>query len=332
MNRIGLVLVASLALILVHASTAAAQDKPDPRFKVGAPIVYANLTVAPLYSASADQPLDDEEYLTLVEATKAKAIEVTELEGNTSDAQVRAVHVTNNSDKAIFLMAGEVILGGKQDRIISNTTVIEPGTKQLEVAVFCVEQGRWDGRTAEFQASGKIGHSKLRGRATYDKEQGSVWAEVSAQNKKSKAAPETDTYKASLKAAQKNARKYVAHIEPRLAPDKKVLGMVVAIDGKPVALDAFANPRLFGKMRPALLESYALEAATSGGKGKADVKTLDAFVQEATTAKKAREAEASGDVLNDYTESAQTKGSKAMRRSKKSAKKPAVVQESYFAH
>ncbi len=318
----------SVCAILLFASSASAQTPPKQRYKVGAPVVYANLTVAPLYSADASQPVDTEEYLTLMEATKAKLIEVTELEADTANARVRSVHVTNKSKKAIFLMAGEVILGGKQDRIISNTTVLEPGTKKLELSVFCVEKGRWDGRTATFKASGKIGHSKLRGRATYDKKQDAVWAEVATQNAKSKTKSETETYKASLKATQKSAKRYVLELERRLAPDKRAVGMVVAINGKPIALDAFANPRLFGKLRPALLESYALEAATSKGKkkGKLNAKKLTAFVKEATTAKKAKPSMNSGDIANDYTESKTTKGSKARRKSKRG-----VVQESYFA-
>ena len=171
MSRLRRLFAVSAAVALLSTSSAMAQSPPEPRYEVGKPLVYANLTVAPLYTTATDQPADDEEYLTLLEATKSKAIEVTELEGNTVDAQVAAVHVTNTSQKAIFLMAGEVILGGKQDRIISNTTVLEPGTTKLELAVFCVEKDRWDGRTAAFKASGKIGHSKLRGRAAYRSEE-----------------------------------------------------------------------------------------------------------------------------------------------------------------
>lgn len=315
------------ATILLTATSASAQQPTKSRYQVGAAISYKNMTVAPLYVAGGVTMGAQEEYLTLVEATKAGAISVTELNGKTSGAQVRAVHVTNKSKKPIFLMAGEVILGGKQDRIISNTTVVEPGAKKLKVAVFCVEKNRWDGRTAKFKASGKIGHSKLRGRATYDKKQDSVWKEVATQNAKSKAAPKTETYKASLKAAQKSARRYVQAMEAKLGADKRAVGMVVAIGGKPVAMDAFANPRLFGKLRPALIESYALEAATTETKGVATTPSLQAFVKEATTAKQAKAAEASGDIMNDYTQSRATKGSKARRKKKKG-----VVQESYFAY
>src|SRR5205085_1108529 len=75
---------------------------------------------------------------------------------------------------------GEVIIGGRQDRIIGSNTIIPPNTTQ-NVPVFCVEHGRWQGTTGEFTTANALAHGRLRGRANYDGQQ-AVWDEVAKTN------------------------------------------------------------------------------------------------------------------------------------------------------
>jgi hypothetical protein len=60
--------------------------------------------------------------------------------------QVNRVLVHNKSNKPLYLMPGEIILGGDQDRTIGQELVIAPSDKPVEVEVFCVEHGRWGGK------------------------------------------------------------------------------------------------------------------------------------------------------------------------------------------
>jgi hypothetical protein len=299
-----------ISLVLFFASSSATADDTAKKYAPMTPIVHANLTVVPL-SLAEGQEVPSGEYLTFDEASKKGLVKVTELDGNTSNAQVSAVHVTSKADKPIYAMAGEVILGGKQDRIISKNTVIPAGEKKMKVGVFCVEQGRWNGREAEFEASGKVGHSKLRQKAVFDNKQGEVWKEVSEQNKKSRAQNSTQTYKASLKKTEKEARRYVEAILPELEKRSGVVGIAVAIDGEMIALDAFANPNLFSKVRGRLLESYALEAATSEDKksgANVDASDAEAFLAEARAAKETERKDKSGEADNTYFDAAEVEG------------------------
>ena len=59
---------------------------------------------------------------------------------------VNELLVHNRSDKPLYLMPGEILLGGQQDRTIGEEIVIQPGPEPVKVAVFCVEHGRWHGR------------------------------------------------------------------------------------------------------------------------------------------------------------------------------------------
>jgi hypothetical protein len=57
--------------------------------------------------------------------------------------EVNKVLVVNKSDRPLYLMPGEIILGGDQDRTIGQELVIAPSPQPTEVDVFCVEHGRW---------------------------------------------------------------------------------------------------------------------------------------------------------------------------------------------
>jgi hypothetical protein len=61
-------------------------------------------------------------------------------------AQVNRLMVINRSEKPLYLMPGEVIVGGKQDRTIGSEIVIQPTGKPVPIDAFCVERGRWANR------------------------------------------------------------------------------------------------------------------------------------------------------------------------------------------
>jgi hypothetical protein len=62
---------------------------------------------------------------------------------------VNSLIVVNRSDKPLYLMPGEVIIGGSQDRSIGNELVIVANSSPTRVPVFCVEHGRWGAKGVE---------------------------------------------------------------------------------------------------------------------------------------------------------------------------------------
>ena len=239
-----------------------------------------------------------------------------------SGARVNAVSVSTTGDKPVFLMAGDVILGGKQDRVIGKDTIVPPNTKAMEVEVFCVEHGRWNGQTASFQASGSLGHSKLRDSAVFDSNQSAVWEEVAATNAKNAAKPATGTYRASLEKTGDDGKvtATVGAILPKLATDAASVGIAVAIDGKVVAVEGFANPKLFAKVREKLLRSYALEAAGSSAPAPGaipEASAVTSFLAEVRASQKTREVQ-SGEAGNVFEESESIQGVRTLSPSKAS--------------
>ena len=66
-------------------------------------------------------------------------------QGFSSGAQVNQLVLMNRGKRPLLLLAGEVVSGGKQDRIIGKDRIVPIGAAPLPLDVFCVEHGRWTG-------------------------------------------------------------------------------------------------------------------------------------------------------------------------------------------
>ena len=74
---------------------------------------------------------------------------------------VPEVVVENTSrDAHVFIMAGEVISGGKQTRTVREDVVLAPG-QRIELGVFCVEKHRWQG-SPNFGAANQLVPQSIR--------------------------------------------------------------------------------------------------------------------------------------------------------------------------
>jgi len=274
---------------------------------VGRPVSYKNLTLFPIYSRGA--AADADAYITLDEGIRAGTVVITErgqLDAATlqrrpvgrggaavrqqasmrsDNASVNELSLTNKSGKKLMLLAGEVIVGGKQDRIVQDDVVIPPVSVPVSLSVFCVEHGRWSQRTSaeaggggvaaprviapvgvarkseNFYSLGAVAHPTLRAAAQDKKQQSEVWKEVGENNARLGTKSGTDTYQqvyASKKVAD-SVESYVGALRGRLL-GPGVVGVVVARNGEVVWADAFASPALFARYWPKLLKSYAVEA------------------------------------------------------------------------
>lgn len=218
------------------------------------PIVDGRLTLVPIIATRA---MREVRYITLEEGLDNGSVEVAEM----GDLVVDSLLVYNRSALPLFVLQGELLLGGKQDRVIARSAVIAAGTTNT-LSVRCVEHSRSDGGIW-FDAGGAIVELSLR-RAIAHELQMQVWGEVDAINRRLGLDPPTRTYRlaAAAQAQGENAARrqrifeQLAHREEHAL----VVGFAVAIDGELVAIDRFATPALLHQLEPMLLASYVVDA------------------------------------------------------------------------
>src|SRR6202011_1204503 len=85
-------------------------------------------------------------------------------------ASVNQLVLINHSKRPVLLLAGELVSGGKQDRIIAKDRIVAPGADPLPLDVFCVEHGRWSSGL-QFSAANTMVHPSVREQAAVNQSQ-----------------------------------------------------------------------------------------------------------------------------------------------------------------
>ncbi len=109
--------------------------------KVSGPYTHKNLEIYLVHGE--DQAKPKREILTLEEALERKQAIVHET-GNVGQLTVENL----SPDADIYVQSGDIVQGGKQDRVLAADLVLSPKSGKVAIASFCVEQGRWGARGA----------------------------------------------------------------------------------------------------------------------------------------------------------------------------------------
>jgi len=236
---------------------------------------YENLKI---YPVTTDETLAEthsglKNLKVLAEVIQTKEFRVTERKqfGRTEN-WYNSLTIQNRSQDTIFMMSGDVVTGGNQDRMIAYEQIVLPATVK-NIEVFCVEQGRshyYDANAsaAEKKLAAFNGYYNVAGPAVRKAVQGGqqqeVWDAVSAVTSKNQATSDTKTYAAlDHETDQKKLRDaYLHFFEGKLAHQKNLVGLIAVCDGEIIGADIFGHPNLFSKCSKALLHGYVAEAAT----------------------------------------------------------------------
>ena len=305
------------ARVMLGGNTARAGEIISPSgYKVLDPIRHGNLTVFPVVAAKS---YSTGEFLTLDEGLHSGEVVVTEagsVQGlvrrhgqpirHYDGAEVNRLVLVNNSKRPLLLLAGEVVSGGKQDRVIGKDRIVPAESDPIDLSVFCVEHGRWVATSEHFGASQALYGSASRGpqppnapvpmaimvqpsvraKAMGDKNQQEVWDEVGKQTNAMKvqvanAAPSVAQDMAPVSSYAKinesqEVQKYVESVARpieqnyqsliRQLRDRNAVGVVVAVNGRIIWADVFASTDLLSKYWPKLVRSYASEAVVTRAK------------------------------------------------------------------
>ncbi len=98
------------------------------------------------------------EYISGPSAIQKNLIEVREV---SITGSVNNLELVNLSDKYIFFLDGDILVGAKQNRVLNTSVFIAPNSK-LNLPVSCVEQGRWSAISEKFKPSDYVSPDILR--------------------------------------------------------------------------------------------------------------------------------------------------------------------------
>jgi hypothetical protein len=178
-----------LAFVML-AATFASVGASTHEYKVLPPITKGRLTLFPIVGGA---EANTAQLLTLDEGVRSGAVVVTEagsLQGlirpgthypPSSEGEVNRLVLVNNSDRPLLLLAGEVVTGGKQDRVIGVDRIVPPKSAPIDLSVFCVEPGRWVATSEHFSSmTSAMAQPSLRMPAMAARDQHRVWDEVAS--------------------------------------------------------------------------------------------------------------------------------------------------------
>jgi hypothetical protein len=240
---------------------------------ISAPFVHRNLQIFLIHG---ETQLEGRHYATLSEAM-AKGMVVVKETGNVSELSIE-----NRSREAlIFLNAGDIVKGGRQDRTIRDDLILQTHSGQIPLPSFCVENGRWTKRggedAANFSANTRVLTSKsLKLAARYGQNQSEVWSGVAEQQMKlnqnlsrlsgetvdARSAASSSSLQLTLenKTLDKIKKEYLDDFEPLLNGKTDVIGFAYAINGQLNSAEVYNNKNLFRALWSKLLDSAVTEA------------------------------------------------------------------------
>jgi RNA polymerase sigma-70 factor (ECF subfamily) len=207
------------------------------------------------------------DYATLDEALEARSVEITEF---TEAAQVPRIKIVNRTNRMVFLMAGEHLVGGKQNRVLNASIMVPPHT-EMPLPVTCVEHGRWGYSSSVFSSAHSSSHHKLRAMMSEQAvrsyrragvpsaDQAAVWREVSRKMRAMCSRSSSDTLQAMFFDCDRKLTEW-AHKFP--APTG-CNGAVFVVAGVIAGADLFGSPDTLRKLWPKLVRSCAIDALES---------------------------------------------------------------------
>ena len=222
------------------------------RLRVGQAQRHEGLTLYPVFASPLKAPDVD---LTLDKAMDLGLVEIVEL----TSAEVNRVRLHNRAKRPVFIMAGEMLKGAKQDRIVGDDLIV-PAGEEVTIPVYCVEHGRWVAKSEAFKSARTLAAPALRQSAKAG--QSAVWSRVAAEQDRLRAPSATGALSSVHESAevQRKMTPYTRAFSDLPDDYPKACGVVAVIGGEIMAADLFSSPAVFRQLWRKLLDSYAIDA------------------------------------------------------------------------
>lgn len=203
--------------------------------------------------------------VSLADAMKNGWVTVSE-RGTSSTENVHWLRINNHTDQPVYISSGEMITGGRQDRIVSRDTVLHPTGGDQYVPAMCVEEGRWSEKEKKFQYAGYT-NSSLRKVIDGSRNQVLIWKEIYDQLELLPHKSPTLAY-SSIRAEKKYLPEEAAYRQYMLErfrnSDSSLVGFIAVSGNRIIGADVFSSGSIFYAELSSLLSGYIETAIVSG--------------------------------------------------------------------
>jgi hypothetical protein len=247
---------------------------------------YKNLKLIPIRYKGPAKPAAPVDNMISLSQALAQGKATIQERGTTAVENVHWLSLVNNSNNNIYISSGEVMAGGRQDRMVAKDTVIPANSGRVDLPVMCVEEGRWSPKDKKFTYQ-RMANMRLRKVLDATHSQVQVWRDINTQLDSSHIKSKNLTY-----LARNLDKKFIAVQNDYLnfflnkfqQSDSTIVGVVCLSGDKIIGSDVFLTTDLFYGSLNALLLGYIEEAIVYGRapitKADATVKTyLDQFLK-----------------------------------------------------
>jgi len=242
--------------------------------RISGPHTHENLVLFFLHGPSQPGPVP----LTLEEALAKGNVHLKET------GVVSELSIENIGDHEVFIQSGDIVKGGRQDRVLKASIVLSPKSTAIPVSALCVESGRWAMRGYEdarrFSESSRGLHDRAAKSAikrSYSHDyvesrhgQSFVWSRVAASQdsmqrslgRPMQAAASPTSLQLSLESEDldKVQDAYGQKLSPLGGSETDILGMIWAVNGSISGAEVYPSNALFRKMYAKNLRASTTEA------------------------------------------------------------------------
>jgi hypothetical protein len=230
--------------------------------------VFRNLKLIPIKriepAANADTITSRKKYITLKEGLQKGLITIEE-RGEYLVDNINVLMIQNRSGKDLFIKSGEIVMGGRQDRVFARDTIIRSSSKPAAVSVYCIEENRWSSHEKKFIYRGNTANG-LQKLIDSVNSQTKLWDEIRRLLKQNNQTS-TSSYAALInnKKISDTTNAYFQYFLRELRrKDSSIVGVIASTGNKVLGADVFITTSLFYQTLPNILEKFAIEATMSG--------------------------------------------------------------------
>jgi hypothetical protein len=212
--------------------------------------------------------------LSFLDALQKHKINVQEIQYKYG-ADANWLQITNESKQDVIIQSGEMVAGGKQDRMIAETKLIAPGKTEY-VNVFCIEKRRWDDKPKKFRHGG-VANSKVRKVMDVGRRQSEVWKEIDQQFKDRNKKSETWSY-LELNASTADTGYIRFFTGKYLKSDSNIAGFIFVTGNRIISTELFSTARFLQISFANLLSSYVQSVISKGSPPAVPKATMESFM------------------------------------------------------